>query len=611
MPRNQIIEEKLSVLPHSPGVYLMKNAAGSIIYVGKSKNLKNRVSSYFQSSDTLTFKTQKLVSHIADFEIIVTSTEAEAFILENELIKLHTPKYNIKLKDSKTYPYIKVTADAYPHILLCHTRRNDKAKYFGPYPSAPAARDIIQTIQTTFKLPTCGKSFHFGKAVCRPCLNYHIDKCAAPCMGTVSEEEFAETFKEVEMILKGDYEKAENSLKEKMNAAAKALRFETAAKYRDSIRHLASLSDRQKIKTTPDVQKDIFGFFESETYSAIAVLLVRNGVIIDKDILFLAPDEISDPEELADLVARYYPSGEIIPGEITLSFDLTDETESALSEMLSEKAGRTVYVRTPKRGKNKELCAMAVENAKEAIRTRKAREENDSDLLIRLAELLRLEVVPERIESYDISNSADTDIYCGMIVLENTHFKKSDYRSFAIKTTEGADDYGAMREALSRRFSHILDDTDTSSLHTPPDLILLDGGIGQVSAVKAVAEELGISVPVFGMVKDAFHKTRTLTDGEAEISIAKDSQIFSFIYKIQEEVHRFSFFKMDASRRKKMKTLALTAVPGIGEAKAKALYSHFSGIQALREASVEQLSAVKGITPALAQAIHQFLNSEE
>ena len=611
MSKNKNIEEKLSVLPHLPGVYLMKNQTGSIIYVGKSKNLKNRVSSYFQSPEKLSIKTRKLVSNICDFEIIVTQTEAEALLLENELIKRHLPKYNIKLKDSKSYPYIKITNDEFPKLLIEYERKDDKCKYFGPYPSAKGARDIIETVQKTFKLPNCDKKLISGKAVGRPCLNYHIDKCIAPCSGKITASDFADIFNEVAFMLKGDYSAAEKSLEDKMLKASEDMRFEAAAKYRDSIRYLKELEVKQKIKNVPGTEKDIFAYAESDTYSAVAILLVRDGIIVDKNVIHINTDEISDDDALCDLILRYYHNPETIPKEIALSFSIDDELYGTVSQILTERAGHGVTVFTPQKGKQKDMCNMAHENALEAIRTRMHKEENDTSLLVKLAEMLSLEVVPERIESYDISNSGDSDIYCGMIVIENGKFKKSDYRAFSIKTTGGADDYGSMREALSRRFAHILDENDESSMGVAPDLILLDGGIGQVSVVKSVADEMGISIPIFGMIKDKFHKTRTVTDGINEISIAKDSQIFSFIYKIQEEVHRYTFSKMDAARRKRMQKLELTNVKGVGEAKAKALYEKFKTLDELKIATLEELSAVKGINPETAMLIIEHLKELE
>lgn len=611
MPKNKTIAEKLSVLPHSPGVYLMKNTTGSIIYVGKSKCLKNRVSSYFQAPERLNVKTRKLVNNIADFETIVTGSEAEALLLENELIKRHMPKYNIKLKDSKSYPYIKITNESFPRLVTEYERKDDRAKYFGPYTSAVSARDIIKTVQKIFRLPVCERKLSYGKAAGRPCLNFHIDQCMAPCTGKISEADYAAVFDDVETFLKGDYAAVKKSLEQKMYAASEQMRFEAAAKYRDSIQNLSKLSGHQKIKSTPGTDKDIFGFCETETRSAMAVLLIRDGVIIDKNVILMGLDEIADSETLSDLILRYYHNPEIIPREISLSFPLDNEMSEAVTEILTQNSGHAVKLHTPQKGKSKELCDMAVQNAAEAIRTKERQDENDASLLIRLATALELEIVPERIESYDISNSGDSDIYCGMIVVENGRFKKSDYRAFSIRTTDGVDDYASMREALTRRFAHLTDKDDTSSLSVTPDLILLDGGVGHVSTVKQAALECGVTIPIFGMVKDSFHKTRTITDGEHEISIAKDALLFNFIYKIQEEVHRFTFSKMDAARRKRMKKTELTNVKGVGEAKAKALYEAFKTTAALKSATLEELCAVKGITPDIAAGIIEYLKDEK
>ena len=610
MPKNQNIQEKLSVLPSSPGVYMMKNISGSIIYVGKSKSLKNRVSSYFQSPDKLNTKTRKLVNNIEDFEIIVTQSEAEALILENELIKRHLPKYNIKLKDSKYYPYIKISNETYPKLIIGHERKNDGCKYFGPYTSATAARDIIKTINKTFKLASCEKNIAYGKTLGRPCLNYHIDQCMAPCSGKISEKEYADIFDEVELFLKGDYSAAKKSLEEKMMLASEQLNFESAAKHRDSIKNLERLTVHQKIVSNPGMQKDVFGYYETPTHSAVAVLLLREGVVIDKNIIHINCDEIVDNDSLTDLILRYYHNPDRIPRQISLSFPLDNELLDTVSLLLSEKCGHAVSITVPQKGQGKKLCDMAVENAAEAVVTKIKQEENDSELLVHLAKILELDVLPERIESYDISNSGDSDIYCGMIVIENGRFKKSDYKAFSIKTTDGIDDYNSMREALKRRFAHLLNSEDTSALAIKPDLILLDGGIGHVSVIKDVAKEMNVDIPIFGMVKDKFHKTRTITDGENEISIAKDSLIFSFVYKIQEEVHRFTFSKMDASRRKKMKKLELTNIPGVGEAKAKALYAKFKTLSELKNANLEQLCEVKGINPEIAGNIIKYLKSE-
>ncbi len=611
MNRSSEFQDKFKTLPQSPGIYLMKNKDGKIIYVGKSKCLKNRVSSYFNSSHVLSYKTQKLVTNIYDFDIIVTKTEAEALILENQLIKRHNPKYNIKLKDAKTYPYIKISTSPYPTLSIARKRTEKHARYFGPYTSAIAAKDIISTVEKTFLLPSCNKKFQYQKRICRPCLNYHIGKCCAPCTGEISPKVYEQTIKEAEYFLKGDYGKAEESLQQKMLNASEELRFEDAAKYRDSLNNLKKLSQKQSVVSSPKNEQDYFGYYESDTISCIAVLKVRGGVITDKDVIFLSFDEINDPEALGDLILRYYDNYDMIPRGIYTSFDLGDEGQADMSKALSELSLHSVEVHHPEKGEKKALCDIAVSNAKESAATRMLMNEHDEKLLIKIAELLRLECLPERIESYDISNSGDSDMYAGMIVLQNARFLKSAYRSFSIKNQTCQDDYSAMREALDRRTGHLLSEDDTS-MNVRPDLILLDGGKNHVNIIKQLLSEKGIDIPVFGMVKDDFHKTRTLTDGDAEISIAKDQSIFSFFYRIQEEVHRYTFSKMDASRRKKVKSSSLTKIHGLGEAKAHALLSHFKTLSAIKNATLEELTAVSGISPRVAQNIIQhFENSEK
>jgi len=611
MTRCPEFDDKFKTLPSMPGVYLMKNADGKIIYVGKSKCLKNRVSSYFQSPNKLNIKTAKLVSQIYDFEIIVTASEAEALILENEMIKRHNPKYNIKLKDAKTYPYIKIIPNSgYPLLKLSHKRGDKNGKYFGPYTSALAAKDIIKTIQKTFRIPDCDKKFAFCKQICRPCLNFHLDQCVAPCSGKISPDEYGEIFREIEYFLKGDYKGAEESLTIKMNKAAEDLRFESAAKYRDSINNLRRLSQKQNIVSTPKNEQDFFGYFETDTVSCIAVLLVRGGIISDKDTIFLSPDEITDTEALGDLILRYYDNFDMIPRSVFTSFELGEASERELSETLTSLSGHTVLVHHPEKGEKRALCDMAVKNAEEATITRNSINEHDEKLLFKVAELLKLECLPERIEAYDISNSGTTDMYAGMITIQNARFQRSDYRSFSIKSTDGQDDYGAMREALDRRISHI-NENDDGSMNNRPDLILLDGGKGHVGVIKELLSEKVVDIPVFGMVKDDYHKTRTLTDGENEISIAKDQSVFSFFYRIQEEVHRFTFSKMDSSRRKKVKTSSLTEITGVGEEKAKSLMSHFKTITAIKTAGIDELTKVKGISPAIAENIINHYSDKE
>ncbi len=609
LERSAEFNDKLSTLPMSPGVYLMKNDKGKIIYVGKSKCLKNRVSSYFHSLG-LNIKTQKLVSNIHDFDIIITRSENEALVLENELIKRHNPKYNIKLKDAKTYPYIKMTLEGgYPKIELTRKRNDKNAKYFGPFSSSYAVNDIIKTIQKTFRIPDCNKRFTYGKQISRPCLSYHLDNCLAPCTGKVSPEDYLDSVKQIEYFLKGDCETAVKSITEKMLEASENLRFEEAAKHRDTINNLRRLHEKQAVVSTPKNEEDVFGFYETESLSCITVLKVRGGIVSDKENIFLAPDEISDEEAMCDLCLRYYDNYDLIPRSVYISFSLTEEARQNLSSTLSELSTHSVTVKCPERGDKKALCTIADNNSKEAIATKLAILSDSEEQLIGVASLLGLEVVPQRIESYDISNSGTQSMYAGMIVLTDGRFSKKDYRSFSIKSTDGQDDYGAMREALTRRLLHIGKNVD-ESMNVLPDLLLIDGGVGHVNTVKEVVSSLNLSIPVFGMVKDEHHKTRTLTDGENEISIAFNKEMFNFFYRIQEEVHRYTFSKMDPSRRKTVKGSSLSEIDGIGEAKAKALLKHFGSISAVKQASKEDLCKVSGISEGIADNIIKHFSKE-
>ena len=635
MPTREQLREKVKSLTPTPGVYIMKNAAGKIIYVGKSKCLRNRVASYFQPPKSLSFKTAKLSEQIHDFECIFTKTENEALLLENELIKRHRPRYNIKLKDSKSYPYLKIDySKPYPKLVITRRHREDNAKYFGPYSSSGAVWENMETIQKNFKIATCGKDFVYGKQICRPCLNSHIGQCIAPCTGKITPEEYRSIFAGIEMCLKGDYEAVLQSLEREMTAAAEQYRFEEAARCRDKIAALKNLTEKQKILFSPENEQDVFGLFEGETMSVLAVLFVRRGIVIDKEVVVFSADELSDNEVLYDLIQRYYDKRVYIPKCVITSFDLGGELEKDMSEFLSERGGKKVLFYHPYKGDKKALCDMAKTNAEETAKVRASIHEHDAKILFQLAEMLRLECFPTRIEAYDISNNGDRDMYAGMIVLTNGRFAKSDYRSFSIHSVDGTDDYAAMTEALTRRLSYLVplqphgaetgsgtpdagaSDTDVQSkkkenpsFETEPDLILLDGGKGHVSAAKDVLQKLSLEIPVFGMVKDSYHKTRTLTDGENEISIAKEQAVFSFIYRIQEEVHRFTFSKMDASRRKTVKRSVLENIDGIGPAKAKLLLSHFKTLKQLKEADMDALCEVKGVTRELAQKILDYFQA--
>ena len=617
MTRSELIE-KVKLLPQSPGVYMMLDANEKIIYVGKSKSLRNRVSSYFQPLSRLNAKTAKLSVNICDFKCVYTDTETEALILENELIKRHTPKYNIKLKDSKSYPYVRISNAQFPTISLSRARKNDKCKYYGPYTSSKAVQDIIETVSRTFRIASCGKKFEEGKQVCRPCLNYHIGKCIAPCTGKIPPEEYKAIFDDIGDFLNGDFVKVIDNLKNKMADAAEDLKFEAAAQYRDRLAALERLRENQKIISDLNTDRDVFGIYEGETLCVIAVLFIRSGRLIDKELIFFSSDELTESAVLSDLVMRYYSTHEYIPKSVLASFDMNDEDTCAVADFLSARSGKKVEVRTPKKGIGRELANLACENAQQAALQYSKEQGRSVKVLEHIYEHLALDSIPMRIEAYDISNNGKDSMYAGMIVVENGVFKKSDYRSFAIKTVEGTDDYSAMREALTRRLTRLRDALDgkeganaDSSFSALPDLILLDGGVGHVSAIKPLLSELRLPISLFGMVKDAFHKTRTLTDGENEISISHVQDIFTFIYKIQEEVHRYTFSKMDASRRNTVKTSSLEKIEGIGPAKAKAVLKHFKTVTAVKNASVDELAKAPSISRANAEKIYEYFHGNK
>lgn len=608
------LKEKVKLLPFAPGIYMMKDKNDKIIYVGKSKCLHNRVSHYFQPITSMNAKTAKLSANIFDFECIYTKSEAEALILENELIKRHNPKYNIKLKDAKTYPYIKLSYESeFPKITVSRTRNNDNSEYFGPYISTKNANDIVDTISKHFSVATCGKEFKFGKKVCRPCLSFHLGQCIGPCSGNVSVSEYSEIFSDIKDFLKGNYKSAINELTEKMNACAEKFDFENAAKYRDRISAINKLNEHQNIITDPEKEFDVFGLYVGETSTAITVIFIRNGKVIDKDDYIVSSLEIVDDFELSNFIERFYDDCGHIPKNILLSFHLEENELSRLAENLSLSAGYSVKIQVPERGEKKIYAEMAKRNASESVRQRAEAIRKDEEILVKLASLLKLEIIPQRIEAYDISNNGKDDIYAGMIVVKDARFTKKDYRTFSIKELSShQDDYASMSEALRRRLSYLTEKSieHNTSFSEKPDLILLDGGHGHVNAVKKVMNDMGIYIPVIGMVKDEFHKTRTLTDGECEISIAKDMSLFTFIYGIQEEVHRFTFSKMDASRNKKIKHSILENIKGIGPSKAKMLLKKFKSIQNIKSASVDELSKIPGINIDVAEKILQYLNKD-
>ena len=604
--RIQRLRDKANSLPTLPGVYIMKDADGTVIYVGKSKKLKNRVTTYFTGNNH-TVKTARMVSLVEDFDYIVCNTEIEALTLENVLIKKHMPKYNIRLKDSKSYPYIKVTAEEYPRLFVTRDRKGEKGRYFGPYQGASSAYAALEAVVKVFSLPTCKRSFPRDIGRERPCIYKDMGRCIAPCAGNISADDYRARVKSAERVLDGNTAEAKARLRLDMEYFAENLEFERAAAIRDQLLALDRLSEKQKVVADEKVNRDIFALYFGEGVGVLAMLSIRGGALVNKNEFILSAADPIGSEEAISLIADHYDGGASVPREIMLAFDTEDEDISLLSEYLSLSAGHKITVRTPERGDGKALCNMALQNAMESARQYRLEGEREDKNTKRLTALLGLPESPRRIEAYDISNIGNENIVASMVVWADGKLKKSDYRIFNIKTTDGADDYGSMREALTRRLSHIGD--GSPSLGASPDLILVDGGDAHVGVAKSVLDTLSLEIPVFGMVKDDFHKTRALTDGENEISIAKEFDMYAFIYNLQEEAHRFA---VKSSSKGKIKTLthsSLEKIEGIGPAKARALLREMP-LGKIRMATIEELCAVKGIGKADAERIVNYFKEK-
>ena len=602
--------EKALNLPLSPGVYIMRDESKKVIYVGKSRALKNRVSQYFRKNSKHDRKTVLMVSRVNDFDYILTDTENEALALESQLIKQYSPKYNIKLKDGKHSPYIRIQLnDDYPKLEVAYTRKNDGAKYFGPYASVSSAYGVLKTVQKCFKVHSCNMNFPRDIGKKRPCLYSQIGDCVGPCTGKISSEEYKDIYRQIVLFLRGSFTEAKKKLNEKMEFFSDNLMFESAAVYRDRIDALSKVWQRHKIVGSPDSEHDIFALYSDDAVSCIAVFFVREGRIISSENFIFTPDELLNATDLQSFLYDFYAKRGDVPREILLSFDLGEEKDG-LFESLSLMADRKVNIKTPERGENKKLCDMVYENAARHAYQYKEVKESDELILVKLSSLLGLEVVPDRIECYDISNYGKENLTAGMIVAEEGKLKKKEYRLFKMKNiSDKQDDYASMSEAIERRFERAKNgDEGFSKL---PDLILLDGGKGHVSVIKKLLADKGINIPVFGMAKDDYHKTRTLCDEENEISIAKEKQVYMFIYKLQEEVHRFTISKMRASKEKTMKKSSLEQIDGIGREKAKKLLAGFKSLSALKEASLDEIKAIKGISEKNAENVFNYFRQDE
>lgn len=599
--RLPFLREKANRLPSEPGVYLMKDKTGLIIYVGKAKALKNRVTTYFHSNPQHTAKTLKLVDTIYDFDFIVTHTELDALVLEASLIKMHQPKYNILLKDDKGYNYIKISREPYPRITYALNTNDHNADYIGPFTSGFTVRQAVEEANTIFMLPTCRRGFpsSFGKE--RPCLNHHIKKCMGVCRGNISSEEYRAIVDEAIAYLRNGSKTSVEQLTAQMEEAAENLEFERAAKLRDRIAAITRLQHAQKILDYKQ-EYDIVGAAQNVGMASFAVVKYRSGRLVDKENFFIG-DEYDGAEMRRDFLLGYYSSRDDIPKEIYIDEEFEDM--ELITQLLRDKAGHAVKFVVPHRGDGMAQVTLAQNNAGEYLALKIGRTAKEIKSLEDLKDMLGLRKIPEIIESYDISNFGETGMVGGMIVYRNGRPFKAGYRKFGIKTVVGQNDYACMQEVIRRRMQRYLDGDE--SFMPLPDLILLDGGKGHISAVAEVLDEMKIDVPLFGLVKDSKHRTRAIAKAGGEISISANRPLFNLLTNIQDEVHRYSITFQRVRHKQKTYSLELTEVKGIGEAKARALLKTFRTKQAMKEASPEQLRLAAKISEDKAEELYRFI----
>lgn len=599
--RLPFLRDKSNRLPLSPGVYLMKDKSGLIIYVGKAKALKNRVTTYFHSNSQHSAKTLRLVDNIFDFDFICTKTELDALVLECSLIKLHQPKYNILLKDDKGYNYIKISREPYPRITYALNTNDENADYIGPFTGGYTVKQAVEEANTIFMLPTCKKSFPsaFGKE--RPCLNHHIKKCMGVCRGKITSEEYKKIIGEALDYLKNGSKTSVEQLTEEMERAAEALEFEKAARLRDRIAAITRLAHSQKILDYKQ-EYDIVGAAQNVGMASFAVIKYRGGRLIDKENFFIG-DEYDPSAMRRDFLLSYYSEREDIPKEVYIDEEFEDM--ELITQLLREKAGHAVKFVVPHRGDGMAQVTLARQNAGEYLALKVGRTAKEISALEDLKNLLGLEKIPYIIESYDISNFGDTGMVGGMVVYRNGRPFKPSYRRFNIKTVAGQNDYACMQEVLRRRMQRYLDGDE--GFAPLPDLILLDGGKGHISAVAEVFDELKIDVPLFGLVKDSKHRTRAIARAGGEISVSANRGLFNLLTNIQDEVHRYSITFQRVKHKQKTYTLELTEISGIGNAKAQALLKAFKTKQGMKEATPQELRAAAKVSAEKAKELYDFI----
>ena len=607
----KVLRKKAMALPLSPGVYIMKNKNHEIIYIGKAKALKNRVSQYFGSQNNHPEKVRRMVENVYDFEYIITDSEFEALILECSLIKQHSPKYNILLKDDKGYSYVRVTNEPWRRISYVLQKGEDEHTYLGPYKNSFYVKDSVTQAQKIFRLPTCNRKFPRDFRKGRPCLNYHIKQCCAPCTGKVKLAQYNEYVDEALEFLKGGDTKTIKLLTEKMNIAAENLDFERAAKIRDQINSIKKMRDKQKVVNINVDDQDVIAYAGDDKKGAFEVFRFSNSRLSDRENFII--DAVSDDSATrSEFLLRFYSMRDDIPSTVVIDKDIEDK--EIIERWLSEKRKKRVSIVVPQRGEQKHLVEMCLQNAFESLGQLNGIIGKQYAVLESLRDMLSLKEVPYYIESYDISNTAGSGNVAGMVVFENGKPKKSAYRKFEIKSFVGQDDYGSMTEVLSRRFNEYLSAQDSErkeGFSRLPDLILLDGGKGQVGAVKPVLKEMGINVPVFGMVKDDNHRTRAIVSDDGEIQIKPDKNVFSFVTQIQDEVHRFAISFHKQKRKKSVTGLSLTKIDGIGQVRAKALLKYFRTIENIKNASLKELESAPSMTQDSALSVYKYYHDEE
>lgn len=616
------LEDKLKNLPENPGIYIMKDEGNEIIYVGKAKNLKNRVRQYFQVSKGHSPKAVAMVERIRNLEYIITDTEIEALILECNLIKKHRPKYNILLKDDKHYPYIKVTVNEdYPRIMITREIKKDGSRYFGPYTDKMAVNRTIELINKLFPIRSCNKNIARIAGKERPCLNFHINRCMAPCQGNVGKQEYKDVVKGIIMVLDGKQEEMINDLGQKMQQAAEGLDFERAAEIRDNIASLRKIGERQKMISSSFLDQDVIAMAREDGEVCMQVFFVRGGKLIGREHFLLDGGALDDTGEvITSFIKQFYNGDTYVPKEIILQYEIEDV--DIIGSWLSEKRGSKVKLTVPQKGEKHKLVEMVSKNAEDTIKLLiekyKQDEQKTLGAIKELSNYIGLQRAPKRIEAFDISHLQGVENVGSMIVFENGKPKNRDYRRFKIKYVEGANDYESMREVLERRFRHGIKereqlekegkDIESGKFAVLPDLILIDGGLGQVNAVLPILQELGIETPVCGMVKDDKHRTRGLIYNKQEISIPINTHAFRLITNVQDEAHRFAITYHRSLRSKTIVKSQLDEVPGIGPARRQALLKKFGSLKNIKSATIEELSEVQGMNKKAAEMIYNYFN---